>query len=128
MTTDYWKYVSRKPRHKAAASTGLSVDVQRTATKEPGHLQAELVDFSRSGFLLRTAVPLEMHESIVGRLQHAKPEIDLTLSAEVRWRQREDDGSWLSGCQSKRQIGWETLGELFLSGILADKDQVGETS
>ena len=128
MTKDYWKYVSRKPRHKAAASTRLSVDLQRTATKEPGLLQAELVDFSRSGFLLRTAVPLQVHESIVGRLQNDEPEIDLTLPAEVCWREREEDGSWLSGCQSTRQIDWETLGELFLSGILLDDAPLHETS
>ena len=105
-----------------------AVEVQRTASKESGLLQAELLNFSRNGFLLRTAVALQMHESIVGRLRNDEPAIDLTLSAEVRWREREAGGSWLSGCQFPQQVSWETLGELFLSGILNDDDSVCKTS
>ena len=118
MADEYWNYVTRTPRHKAAESPGLSIQVKRNAVANSTPLQAELLDLSRSGVLLRLAASLRINEPIVICLEDKTSNLDLTLSAVVRWRQCEEDDRWLIGCESDHPLQWETLGELFLGEIL----------
>jgi hypothetical protein len=76
------------------------------------------MDLSREGFRLRVAQPLEIGEALWLDLFEETSGFSLTLPATVRWRLEEPDGRWLLGCRSKRQLEWETLGELFLSKVL----------
>lgn len=119
MESDYSQYVCRKPRHQALAAPGLRVQIERCSEHSSGVFEAELNNLSRNGFQLLTSLPLQVGESIIVRI-HAQPSgVELALSAQVRWRTAEDAGRWVVGCQSSDQVDWETLGELFLNGVLA---------
>ena len=118
MTDEYWNYIARKPRHKAAGAPGLSVRVKRNAAATSAPLTAELLDLSRSGVLLRLPVSIRSGEPIVICLEDKASHIDLTRSAAVRWCRCEEDGQWLVGCESDYPLEWETLGELFLGDVL----------
>ncbi|HYW80627.1 MAG TPA: PilZ domain-containing protein [Thermoguttaceae bacterium] len=122
MTNDYWNHVARKPRHKAAGSPGLRVCVKRNAAVTSAPHEAELLDLSRSGVLLRLPMSFSIDEPIVVCLEDKASHIDLALSAMVRWCRSEEDGQWLIGCESDHPLEWETLGELFLSDVLMADD------
>ncbi len=122
MARDSTQRIPRKPRHPAATGAGIRVEVERPAEAVPRTVEAELADFSRDGFRLLTAVPLEPGESITVRLHDANSGFNLTLPSTVRWQRIADDRSWSHGCMFARQVDWETLGELFLNGILDTGD------
>lgn len=86
-------------------------------------MDADLVDLSRDGFRLRAAVPLEIGESFFMDLFEEASALHLNLPGVVRWRLEDSDGRWLLGCQSQREIDWETLGELFLNKVLLTDDR-----
>jgi len=119
MTDAYWNYTTRKPRHRAAGSDGLRVEICRIATETAALVRAELVDLSREGLQLHTTMSLPDGEPIIVHIVDKPACIDLTMSAAVRWCRSEQEGRWLIGCQSDGPLPWETLGELFLGEILA---------
>ena len=118
MSSDFSQYVLRKPRHAAAGASGFPVAIRRSAEQSAGSIGADLVDLSRDGFRLRLAAAPAIGESVALDLCEPKSGIEVTLSGTVRWCQAEADGQWLVGCQSERQLDWETLGELFLNNVL----------
>ena len=118
MPSDFSQYVPRRPRHAVAAAAGLPVTVTPTGPRPPASFQADLLDLSREGFRLRSAVPLAVGESFTLELREEKFGLALTLSGTVRWQQPQPEEIWLLGCQSQQQLDWETLGELFLNEIL----------
>ena len=122
MASDFSRYVLRRPRHPATGDLGFPVAVRRSAPDSPGPIDAGLVDLSREGFRVRSDVPLEIGESLFMDLFEETSGLRLTLPGTVRWRLAEGDGRWLLGCQSKRQLDWETLGELFLNKVLLADD------
>ena len=109
------RFVARSPRH---ASTGVIVEVRRSPGGSTNAIDAELVNLSRDGFQLRLHSALEDQEAVVMRISALERGVDVMFPATVRW-QREEDGGWLAGCQTSWQLDLETLGELFLSEILA---------
>ena len=117
MLTELWKYVLRRPRHQVAQR--FLVEVHRASAAMPGPVEAELVNLSRQGFQLRMSVPLTIQESIGVRLRVQQANLDVTLPGIVQWQQSDDGGKWLVGCQAVHEVEWETLGELFLNGVLA---------
>ena len=119
MPSDYWAYVPRNPRHQTTETDGFRVKVERSSDKQPCRLEAELLDLSREGFRLRTPVPLVVQEPITLQLHIEESKFDLTLQATVRWQSPEDGETWLTGCLATRPVDWESLGELFINGILA---------
>ena len=119
MSFRYSGYGPRRPRHDVTAAAGFPVEVERSAAKEPGPIEAELVDLSRGGYQLRTSVPLAKGESITLKLYDEKSGLRLALPGTVRWTRSRDGATWLQGCRTSSPIEWETLGELFLSEILA---------
>ena len=128
MEFNYSKYVSRRPRHQAATTPGLRVQVKRSASDAPDWCDAELSNLSRDGFQLRAAWPLAVGDSIVVRICVQAAGIDLAVEAEVRWRQPEEPGLWMIGCRLLDPVQWETLGELFLSGVLCRNPAAAEYS
>ena len=119
MLSDHAYYGPRKPRHRAAGTNRLHLQVERSDDEVARMVDAELVNLSRNGYQLRTSVPLAVHESIILRFHDESSEPTLSLQGVVRWRRAENDSSWLHGCLSTRPIEWETLGELFLQDVLA---------
>jgi hypothetical protein len=112
------QFVLRLPRHAASGDAGFPVAVRRSTAESPVAVAADLLDLSRHGFRLRTAVPLEIGESLYLDVFEEKSGLTLALPATVRWRLEEPDRRWLLGCQTKQELDWETLGELFLSQVL----------
>ncbi len=121
MKAKNFRYFPRKPRHPAAGNNQLRVVVARSRGSVPKRLQAELTNFSRHGFQLRVAFPLKVEEPINVRFHEEATGLRLALPALVRWRGPERDGKWLVGCLSAREVDLETLGELFLSNVLASE-------
>ena len=119
MPSDYWAYVPRKPRHPAAEPQNIRVEIERSSDEVPRVVEAELLDVSRNGFQIRASVPLAVEEQITLRLHVEQSNFHLGVPAVVRWRRSEDDQKWLFGCRAAREMDWESLGELFLHGILA---------
>lgn len=111
-------YYPHPPRYPVADSAGLHVEVERLGEISQV-LQATLVDMSRNGFCLQVPAPLVREEPIVLRLCHQASGMALTVSATVRWHKKQNEGTWSIGCLAAEQIAWETLGELFLNGILS---------
>jgi len=118
MTPDNRQFVPRRPRHAVNTAADLCVEVERSASQNPARLDVGLVDLSRSGFGIRSTVPLDKDESFTLLVYHPSSGLRLTLPAIVQWQSREAGGSFYLGCWSVQQIPWETLGELFLNHVL----------
>ena len=112
-------YVSRRPRHHVAGPAGPCLTVERSPGNAPESIEAELLDLSRSGVRFRTIIPLCVGESICVRLAHDESGLHLVRSATVCWTNSDRHGTWSVGCSFVEQVDWETLGELFLSGVLS---------
>ena len=110
-----WDYVGRSPRHQAETE----VEIERAAGTSPVRLSADLVDFSRQGARLRAESLLVENEPIVILLRNASIGLDLAFPGAVRWCGQQDGSRRLYGCQFKEEVPLETLGELFLAGILS---------
>lgn len=110
-----WDYVERGPRHQSATQ----VEIERFGGTPPRRIAADLVDFSRHGARLRTEPVLVEDEPITILLRNAAIGLDLSFPGAVRWCGQQDGGRRLYGCQFKEEVPLETLGELFLAGILS---------
>jgi hypothetical protein len=129
LASNFSQYVPRRPRHATNADAQLRVEIQRPAGGSADLLQAELLDFSRHGFRLRTPVALALGEPIVMRLCNPKSGFRLEVPATVRWQRAEDGRDhWLLGCQTVQEVDWAILGELFLQRILATESGTEGTS
>jgi hypothetical protein len=78
-----------------------------------------LLDLSRNGFQVKVPVPLNTQSPLNLRFRMEGSQMDLMLPGTIRWQRPASDGTWLAGCQTDRPIDWETLGELFLRGVLS---------
>lgn len=107
-------YVGRFPRHQALTQ----IEIER-AGRTPSRVTAELLDFSRQGARLRAEAVLAPSEPIVILLRNASIGLDLAFPGAVRWCGQDEGGRRLYGCQFKEEVPLETLGELFLAGILS---------
>jgi hypothetical protein len=110
-----WSFIGRRPRHQAA----IEVAVVRAGGGEAVPLTAELVDLSRHGARLRAEMALAEDEPITIFLSKESTGLDLAFPGAVRWRSREEASRWVYGCQFNEEVPLETLGELFLAGILS---------
>lgn len=61
---------------------------------------------------------LERGERISVRLIPLDTSCDNTLDATVQWLRMSDGNTYVVGCQFDDEIDFETLGELFLDGVL----------
>lgn len=118
MSPEYVHHAARRPRY-AVVTPGILVEVQSAADSSTGPVQAELRDLSRNGFQVKLPVPAETRAPLSLRLRIEGSGIDVTLRGIVRWQRPTEDGAWLAGCEADCPIDWETLGDLFLGGILS---------
>jgi hypothetical protein len=121
MKLQRWAYTGRRPRHSAAGDEALTVAIERSAGLPAARGDAQLVDLSRHGARLLMEVSPAENEPIVFRLSDKHTGLDLSLPGAVRWLTKQDDGRWLIGCEFETELSLETLGELFLCGILSDR-------
>ena len=118
MDTESLDIAPRNPRHETAATARLKMDVQWQSASAGGACDAQLVDLSRCGFQLRVPVSLQPQVTIAAHLQDETGGLQLDLSGQICWCREDGHGHWLVGCQSDRELDWETMGELFLNEIL----------
>jgi hypothetical protein len=119
---DNGNITGRRPRHEMAVDEALAIEMRRAPGELPQTAPAEILDLSRQGARLRAGVALGEHEVVTIYLASGKSSklaLDLHLTGAVRWRKQEADGRWLYGCEFKDELPLETLGELFLCGILS---------
>lgn len=119
MSLSYSGYGPRKPRHEVSTGSGFPAEIERSAGQSAGPIEAELVNLSRERYQVRTHVALEKGESITLKLHDEKSGLSVSLPGAVCWSRSRDGVTWLAGCRSSSPVEWETLGELFLGGILA---------
>ena len=119
MPHNFLQYIPRRPRYQATHDRSLRVTVERSAQRQPAVISAELVDFSRSGFRLRLTVPVDVKEVLTLQLHEEQSGLHLALAGTVQWQCCDGPEAWLIGCKTSVDLDWETLGELFLNGILS---------
>lgn len=120
MKLDRWAFSGRRPRHRVADDDAVSISVDWAIGTSAGG-DAQLVDLSRHGARLLVNVPPAENEPIVFRLADQRTGLDLSLPGAVRWLTKQVDDRWLIGCEFHTEVPLETLGELFLCGILSDR-------
>lgn len=111
--------MARRPRHQSTGD-GLAIELVRHAGRSPRAVTAAVVDFSRQGTRLTVAHPLDPAEPVVMRFHDRGIGLDLDLPGAVRWQVPQAD-HWLVGCQFHEEVSMETLGELFLRGLLSQQ-------
>lgn len=116
---DVSKFVVRNPRHRIATGTESSVEIRRAAGRDPENVPGKLVDFSRSGLQVQIDAKFDEGEEVIVRLHDPRSEFELLLSGRVRWQRPAGNGSCSVGCEFDEEVTWESLGELFLNGILS---------
>jgi hypothetical protein len=100
----------------AVTRHGAPVHILRTASRQG--LSGQLVDCSRAVVQFRVTDSLADGERVVVRLRHEASGLQLDMAGTVDWQRPEPSGERLVGCRFAEELDWETLGELFLCGIL----------
>jgi len=121
MKLDRWAFTGRRPRHPVAGDEAVSVSLERPLAAPAAGGDAQLVDLSRHGARLLVNLPPAENEPIVFRLADKRTGLDLSLPGAVRWLTKQVDDRWLIGCEFHTEVPLETLGELFLCGILSNR-------
>lgn len=111
----------QKPRHYVVGGESAVVELRRYAGRTPDVLTARLLDFSRQGAKLELPTSLVLAEPVVLRLRPAQKQMEWEFPANILWQRAVESGAWLVGCRFSAEVSFETLGELFLNGILSDK-------
>ena len=119
MLPDVSKFVVRNPRHLIATGSESSVEIHRAAGRDPENVPGMLVDFSRSGLQVQIDARFDEGEEVTVRLHRPDSEFELLMSGKVRWQRTTSNGSHSVGCEFDEEVSWESLGELFLNGILS---------
>jgi hypothetical protein len=117
--TRHEEFVARSPRHQVNQAPSVRVTAERVDTSGSTTIEAELLNLSRNGVRLRLAVAVAVREPITVRIWDEASGLLLKRTATVQWRHAQEDGHWSVGCSFDKTIDWQTLGELFLSGLLS---------
>jgi Tfp pilus assembly protein PilZ len=118
------EYILRDPRYVIAEGQQTFVELRRDDDPAAPPISSLLVDMSRKGMQILADVSLEIGEKITVFLREPSAELEVQLSGKVQWQRGTDDQQFVIGCQFDEDVNWETLGELFLSGILDQKTAV----
>lgn len=114
--------IVRRPRHEVVADDQVAAWIASgQEDPNPWHAAATLLDLSRNGcrlFCVRAMNPGD-HVRLV--IDQPDAERQSESPAIVRWRRAGQDGLWEHGLEFSPELEWEFLGELFLSGTLADR-------
>jgi hypothetical protein len=114
MSSTKREFVGRRPRYSVAEGHPAESWLEQAHCR----LAAELTNFSRHGVGLLTGLPMDQGDHIIVRIRHAPSSLDLSFACTVQWQHADDSGRWLVGCEFAQPMSFETLGELFLHGIL----------
>lgn len=100
---------------------GLTVRVDLQSDGPDASTAARLLDCSRTDAQLIVAHRVTPGERILVRLRDDESGLQLDVAGTVAWQEQENEVAWRIGCQFTQELDWETLGELFLCGILEIK-------
>ena len=103
---------------KVRQRPGLSVRVDREPPHEPALVSAQLLDCNRAQIQLLVAFPLQSNERVRVRVRDESSGLQLDVAGAVVAQHDYEPGSWFVTCRFDHELDWETLGELFLCGIL----------
>jgi hypothetical protein len=115
-------HIVRHPRHLASGEAQLTCEVLRLDGLPWSDTPPRLVDFSRGGCCLQWQIRLAKNEQVAIKLCDENSGLSLELSARVRWVRVDEAGTFTAGCQFDREVDYELLGELFLSGFLSTEE------
>ena len=110
-------FVTRRPRHEVQpnAQCGISLILPET-----GQIcDAQLSDLSRHGMKVICGGELPTESTVVVQADLPTGRIQVAPSATIRWSRLQDDGQWTAGLIFHRELSWEVMGEMFLSGVLS---------
>lgn len=117
MISEADEFIPRPPRHESDPNiAGVVVATQSD------RFAATLFNLSRQG--LQVAVPsgpidVGVGESVRIGIAHEASGFVFDRVGIVRWQNESDAAGWIVGVQFAEEVDWETLGEMFLSGLLA---------
>ena len=109
--------MTKAPAIKACPRPGLSLLVDREPGRDPALMNAQLLDCSREEIRLLLAERLARGEQIRVRLRDQSSGLQLDVAGTVT-AVHESPSGWSATCRFDHELDWETLGELFLCGIL----------
>jgi hypothetical protein len=101
-----------------ASRPGLTIQVDRVNSIGAVGIPALLLDCSRVEVQLGVTEEFATGERIVVRLHDETSRLQLDVSGTVQYQRQGSDDLWHIGCRFTQELDWETLGELFLCGIL----------
>ena len=102
----------------ASDRPGLTVRVDLQSDGPDASTTARLLDCSRTDAQLIVAHRVSLGERILVRLRDDESGLQLDVAGTVAWQEQENEFSWRIGCRFTQELDWESLGELFLCGIL----------
>ena len=110
--------VVRKPRHEIADLSKLTIAIERAAELPKVESAVQVVDFSRGGCAISSDVRLMKGEPVWLTATCSASNFTFNLPATVRWAEGHSDRQFSCGMQFEEELPMETLGELFLAGVL----------
>lgn len=113
-------FIIRRPRHGATIDSNSQVVAELCIGSRS--VPAELADLSRLGLKLVVNTAVAADDRLQLRLTQPASRFQLELAITVRWCRPEGDGKWSVGCVFDQELSWETMGELFLNGILCTEE------
>jgi hypothetical protein len=112
-----FSFVARRPRYEVPPTKQCSITV---IVDEGGEtFEGQLGDLSRHGMKMITSAELPTDSTVVVQGDLPTGRIQIAKSATIRWSRLQDDGQWSTGLVFDRELSWELMGEMFLSGVLS---------
>jgi hypothetical protein len=128
MTADHTaESVLPDPRYEPCSTDTIKVRVERASNLPPVEADAKLLDISQYGAKLLVPSCLQVHESVVLRIEIAGLQQDFSLPAIVRWRQPVGDAAWRLGCFFTGELPADILCELVLLGYIERRRERRQT-
>jgi hypothetical protein len=109
---------TKAPVIKTRQRPGLSLLMDREADRQPPLLNAQLIDCSRDEIQVLVSHSLDRGERVRVRLRDESSGLQLDVVGNVSAQREAPPSGWSVTCRFDHELDWETLGELFLCGIL----------
>lgn len=117
MPRDLSEFSARKPRYNFTGGEGIHAELEIDQPEAPARLSLRMIDLSRHGFCAEVECELALGLNVVLHLSKEDNGGLLELPGTVCWQRARDEGA-VVGCRFEEQLPWETLGELFMEGVL----------
>ena len=119
MAYDPRQFVVRQPRHSAVDESAGVLWLEVISEPAGERRDVVLVDFSRKGAKLELSLPVAPNSAVLLHIENESQGLAISLAGHVRWQRVERVGCWALGCMFDEEVPYETIGELFLSGVLS---------